>query len=137
MNNKVSLGALILLLSLISGCNGGSGKSDPLPAPPAPQAPVRCDITLSWSNPTHREPDESGYSKPLEAGELEKLTIYAGRIPLAPSEALEFVMDINEVYILMWTIADLESGAWYFQATVTDTLGQESDRSDEAAKVCE
>ena len=136
MNTKVCLGALILLLSLTTGCSKGS-KSPPPPPPPTPPIPVVCDMTLSWTNPTHREPDVNGYERPLEAGDLAKLTIYAGRMSMLPVEELAFILDVSEVYILMWTIADLEEGTWYFEATVTDTLGQESGRSNETSKVCE
>ena len=147
MNNKVSLGA-ILLFSLTTGCGGGSNKSPPIimcewdptipandPACVAP--PVVCDVTLTWTNPTHREVNANGVKVLLEPTDLAKLTIYAGRIPNAPDNELAFVMDVSEVYSLMWTMADIESGVWWFGATVTDTLDQESNRSNETSKVCE
>lgn len=137
MNTKVCLGALILLLSLTTGCSKGGHSTPPPPTPTPTPIPVVCDMTISWTNPTHRVPDANGYEKPLEAGELAKLTVYAGRMSMLPVDELAFVMDISEVYILTWTMADLEEGTWYFEITVTDTLDQESGRSNEASKVCE
>lgn len=137
MNINVSLGAL-LLLSLTAGCSKGNHSSPPPPPPPLPPpVAIVCDKTISWTNPTHREADIYGYEKPLEAGELAKLTVFAGRMSMLPEDELAFVMDISEVYMLTWTILDLEEGAWYFELTVTDTEGLESKRSNETTKICE
>jgi len=115
---------LLLAFFLVGGC--GSGNSN---VPPPPLPPSVCDHTLRWTNPTE---DVDGF--PLEAGELTKLTISAGMIPMAPTEELVFTMDID-AYILMWVIKDQPAGLWYYRATVSNEWG-ESDFSNETTRSC-
>ena len=120
----------LFILALLAGCSSG-GKGSP---PPVPN-PQPCDITLRWTNPTHREPDTLGVEQLLGPTDLAKLTIYAGRIPNAPDNELAFVYDIEQVYVLMWEMT-IDPGVWWFRATVTDTIDQESEKSGEMSKVC-
>ncbi len=125
----------LYVLALLVGCS--SGGSNP-PTPPLPDpipVPQPCDITLRWTNPTHREADDNGIEQPLGPTDLAKLTIYAGRIPNAPDNELAFVYDVSEVYSLMWEFV-IEPGLWWFGATVTDTDDLESGRSGETSRAC-
>ena len=123
-----------ILIVLLAGCSSGGSNPPPLPEPTPPD-PQPCEITLHWTNPTHREPNSNGEEELLGPTDLAKLTLYAGRVPNAPDNELAFVYDIEQVYSLMWTL-EVEPGLWWFGATVTDTIGQESERSDEATKSC-
>ena len=121
----------LCVIAVLAGCSSG-GSNPPTPPKPIPQP---CEITLRWTNPTHREPNAFGVEEPLGPTDLSKLTIYAGHIPNAPDNELAFVYDISQVYSLMWQF-DIEPGVWWFRATVTDLAEQQSDKSDGTSRTC-
>lgn len=125
---------ILLLVVLIIGwsCSKNTSVQAPITIP----NPVRCDATIRWTNPTHREANAQGIEAPLGPTDLEKLTVYVGSTSMAPNDELAFILDVFQVYSLMWTIADLDPGEWFFQLTVTDTIGQESNRSNESTRTC-
>ena len=132
MNIKVSLGALILLLSLTTGCSKGSKSAPPAPAPTPPQP---CTLTFQWTNPTH-DVDE----QPLDVDELKAATLYQFRIPMAGPEEADYIIDAGDPYTIMYTVSDVAPGDWWWTLTVSnhDALEslQESDHSEEIYKPC-
>lgn len=119
----------ILTLLIIVGCDGfdSTPKESPTPRP--------CTFTLRWTLPTERVEDESGYAAPLPSEDLEVLTLYAGRVPMAFPGDIVYTVDVDPL-ILSWQLFDQPAGLWFFTATVTDIGGLISEQSSEAEKNC-
>lgn len=119
---------MIILSFLLVSCGGGGSAPAPLPPePPAPPPPpvLDCSATLSWTAPTERID-----GTPLGLDELSKLTLYGTR-----DGSLDLMIDIVDVALISWEIRTSPEGNWMFEMTATDTLDQESDRSNQAHKI--
>lgn len=119
---------IILLLFLI-GCQ--NNKTD---VPIVSEVPkiFNCKIIISWVLPTKREDDTL-----IDISEIDKFTVYASHVPETSEIELGFIEEIDpHILTYTWNWDENYKGLWYFQATITDIEGLESNYSNEISRSC-
>lgn len=113
---------------LLVGCNGGGDNTPPFnPTDPAPT----CTAVIDWEMPsTFVNGDQ------LLQSDLRRLTIYINEMPGMEQAHITRVEDLDDVYLIQWTVTDLPLGEHWFYMTITATNGEISGTSNELSKVC-
>lgn len=109
------------LVLFIAGCSPSSAPLVPVVIPPVVPPVIKCDMTVSWTPPTERID-----GVPLPIDEIQNYTIY--------------IEDVRETKVpgdlTSWEMRDLPEGRLVINMTATDTINQESERSETIVRVC-
>ena len=113
---------------LLAGCPGGHNNGDS-PGKPIPEP--TCTAVASWEIPeTFVNGDQLLHS------DLQRLTIYINEASGMEQATITRVEELNDVYLIQWTIEQLPLGEHWFYMTITATNGEVSAYSNELSKVC-
>jgi len=120
---------LITAVLLLAGCGGDGNKSSSPPNFSNPTA--TCTAIVDWEIPsTFVNGDQ------LLHTDLQRLTIYINEASGMEQATITRVEQLNDVYLIQWTVRDLPLGTHWFYMTVTATNGEVSAYSNELSKTC-
>jgi len=113
---------------LLAGCPGGSDKHNP---PGQPDPTNTCTAIVDWEIP-----DTFVNGEQLLQSDLQRLTIYINEESGMEQATITRVEELNDVYLIQWTIEQLPIGEHWFYMTITATNGEVSAYSNELSKTC-
>jgi len=113
---------------LLAGCPGGHDKHNP---PGDPDPTNTCTAIVDWEIPsTFVNGDQLLHS------DLQRLTIYINEEAGMDQAKITRVEELNDVYLIQWTVEQLPVGEHWFYMTITATNGEVSAYSNELSKIC-
>lgn len=117
---------LIAIVMLLAGCSGGGNS------PPGQPDPINtCTAIANWEIP-----DTFVNGEQLLQSDLLRLTIYINEESGMEQSTITRVEELNDVYLIQWTITDLPLGEHWFYMTITAVNGEVSAYSNELSKIC-
>jgi len=119
---------LITASLLLAGCSGGHDKHG---RPEDPDPTNTCTATVDWEIPTTFVNGDQ-----LLHTDLQRLTIYINEESGMEQSTITRVEELNDVYLIQWTVKDLPLGTHWFYMTITSIEGEVSAFSNELSKTC-
>jgi len=119
---------LIAIVMLLAGCPDG-GKIPP--GQPDPDPTNTCTAIVDWEIP-----DTFVNGEQLLQSDLLRLTIYINEESGMEQSTITRVEELNDVYLIQWTVEELPLGEHWFYMTITSINGEVSAFSNELSKVC-